>query len=37
MEHQHENTECGIYSLYTIVQLLKDLKTPEQFTEKKNN
>ena len=36
MEHQHENTECGIYSLY-IISLLKDLKTPEQFKKKKNN
>lgn len=29
MEHQYENTECGIYSLYTIVQLLLEKKTPQ--------
>lgn len=35
MEHQHENTECGIYSLYTIISLLKDLKTPDQIKRKR--
>ena len=30
MEHQHENTECGIYSLYNIISLLTKKKTPHQ-------
>ena len=24
VEHQYENTECGVYALYFIVQMLKD-------------
>ena len=29
--HQKQNTECGIYSLYMIIQLLEDKKTPNYF------
>ena len=32
IEHQLENTECGIYCLYFIIQLLKDKKSPDYFT-----
>ena len=35
MEHQYQNTECGIYSLYTIISLLKDLKSPQQLKRKR--
>jgi len=30
-EHQQGNTECGMYTLYFISELLKDHKTPEYF------
>lgn len=30
-EHQKTQTECGIYVLYMIIELLKDNKTPEYF------
>ena len=33
-EHQHENTECGIYSLHIIIELLYDRKTPQYFMNK---
>ena len=29
--HQTSKTECGIYVLYTIIELLKESKTPEYF------
>lgn len=29
--HQLQNTECGIYSLYLITELLQGTKTPEDF------
>lgn len=35
MEHQHENTECGIYSLYTIIQLLNGNTTPQKIRRKR--
>lgn len=34
VEHQMEDTECGIYSLYFIINLIKN-KTPEDFLGKK--
>ena len=34
-QHQQHNTECGMYSLFFIIQLLQGLKTPEFF--KKNS
>lgn len=34
VEHQKENTECGMYSLYFIVSLLKDDKHPEHFLDR---
>jgi len=30
-EHQQSDTECGMYSLYLIIQLLTDTKNPEYF------
>ena len=33
--HQKSNTECGVYSLYFIVQLLKDTKSVKDFKTKK--
>jgi hypothetical protein len=30
-EHQRGDTECGIYSLYLIIQMLTDKKTPEYY------
>jgi len=33
-EHQQKNTECGIYTLYFIIEQLRDVKTPGYF--KKN-
>ena len=30
VEHQYENTECGIYSLFFIIHMLQD-KTTESF------
>lgn len=33
-EHQQKNTECGIYTLYFIIEQLRDVKTPDYF---KNN
>jgi len=30
-QHQKSETECGMYSLYFIIQLLKDEKNPEYF------
>lgn len=33
MEHQYENTECGMYSLYFIIELLKDNKPLSFFKE----
>lgn len=35
MEHQHENTECGIYSLYNIISLLTKQKSPRQIKNKR--
>ena len=35
MEHQHENTECGIYSLYTLIQLLQEKTTPQKLRRKR--
>ena len=32
-EHQQGNTECGMYTLYFISELVKDNKTPEYFKE----
>lgn len=29
--HQHSDTECGMYSLYFILQMLKDTKSPNYF------
>jgi hypothetical protein len=31
VEHQRSNTECGMYSLYFIVQLLTENKSPQYF------
>jgi len=33
-EHQMKNTECGIYSLYMLTQVLKHKKSPRNFNEK---
>ena len=30
-EHQRKDTECGMYSLYFIIELLENKKTPEYF------
>jgi hypothetical protein len=30
-EHQKRDTECGIYSLFMITNLLKETRTPEDF------
>jgi hypothetical protein len=30
-QHQKSNTECGIYSLFMIANLLKETKTPHDF------
>jgi hypothetical protein len=30
-EHQKRNTECGMYSLFMIINLLKETRTPEDF------
>ena len=30
-EHQRKDTECGMYSLYFIIELLENKKTPEHF------
>jgi hypothetical protein len=30
-QHQNSNTECGIYSLFMISNLLKETKTPNDF------
>ena len=30
-QHQKSNTECGIYSLFMISNLLKETKTPNDF------
>ena len=35
MEHQHENTECGMYSLYNIISLLTKQKTPREIKNKR--
>jgi len=32
-EHQQGNTECGMYTLYFISELVKDNKTPDYFKE----
>ena len=34
-EHQYENTECGVYSLYFIINMLKETKTGNFFKTKK--
>ena len=31
MQHQKRNTECGMYSLYMIVNLIEGTRTPEDF------
>lgn len=31
--HQRQDTECGIYSLFVLIELLYDRKTPEYFLE----
>lgn len=31
IQHQKENTECGIYSLYFIIEMLTENKKPEYF------
>ena len=31
VEHQLQNTECGIYSLYFLIQILKDTKDTKFF------
>ena len=31
--HQKEDTECGVYSLFVLIELLYDRKTPEYFME----
>ena len=31
--HQQEDTECGVYSLFVLIELLYDRKTPEYFME----
>ena len=33
-EHQMKNTECGIYSLYMLTQVVKHKKSPKNFDEK---
>ena len=33
--HQYSNSECGMYSLFFIIQLLKDLKNFNDFQENK--
>ena len=30
-QHQRTDTECGMYSLYTIIELLENKKTPQYF------
>ena len=35
MEHQYENTECGIYSLYTLIHLLQEKTTPQKLRKKR--
>jgi len=30
-QHQKQNTECGMYSLFMIINLLKETRTPEDF------
>lgn len=34
VEHQQENTECGIYSIYMITSILENTKKVEDFTSK---
>lgn len=34
-EHQYQNSECGVYSLYFIITMLRDKKTPSFFKTKK--
>ena len=33
--HQRRNTECGVYSLYLIIELLNETKSPEFFKKNK--
>ena len=33
--HQNSNTECGMYVLYFIINLLKDNHTPEYYKKRK--
>ena len=33
--HQHQDTECGVYSLYALVKLLKEEVTPSQIKKKR--
>ena len=35
LEHQRTNSECGMYSLYFIIESLKDTKTPCEFLKKR--
>lgn len=35
MEHQYRNTECGIYSLYTLINLLQEKTTPQKLRRKR--
>ena len=30
-QHQRTDTECGMYSLYVIIELLENRKTPQYF------
>jgi hypothetical protein len=30
-QHQKRNTECGMYSLFMIVNLIEGTRTPEEF------
>ena len=34
VEHQKSNTECGMYTLYTIIQLLENRMTPKDFNKR---
>ena len=31
--HQRQDTECGVYSLFVLIELLYDRKSPEYFLE----
>ena len=35
IEHQKKDGQCGIYSLYFIIQLLRENKTPQFFLTKR--